>query len=75
MSDVSESDVPELITIKEACADIGGKAKPVHPSTFYRGVRLGIYPAPVHPAPNVSRVVRPDLAAALRARIRIETEK
>jgi hypothetical protein len=62
------SDVPELVSIEQACKDIGGD-KPVHPSTYYRGVRNGIYPAPVHPSPNISRVVRPVLAAAIRARI------
>ena len=40
------SDVPELITIEEACEDIGGKKKPCHPSTYYRGVRNKIYPGP-----------------------------
>ncbi len=62
------SDVPELVSIEQACKDIGGD-KPVHPSTYYRGVRKKIYPPPVHPSPNVSRVVRPALAAAIRARI------
>jgi hypothetical protein len=62
-------DVPELITIEEGCEDIGGKKKPCHPSTYYRGVRAGIYPPPVHPSPNISRIVRPALAAAIRAQI------
>lgn len=59
------SDDPELVSIEEACRMIGGD-KPVHPSTYYRGVRNKIYPAPVHPSPNVSRVVRPKLTAAIR---------
>lgn len=62
------SDDPELVSIEEACRMIGGD-KPVHPSTYYRGVRNKIYPAPVHPSPNVSRVVRPELTAAIRTLI------
>jgi len=46
----------ELITIREGCAIIGGKAKPVHPATFYRGVRDGRYTPPVHPSPGISRL-------------------
>jgi hypothetical protein len=67
------SDIPQFVSIEEACRIIGGNESPVHPSTFYRGVRNGIYPAPVHPSPNVSRVVVSELAAAIRARI--ENEK
>jgi hypothetical protein len=66
------SDVPQLVSIKEACRIIGGNESPVHPSTYYRGVRNGIYPAPVHPSPNISRVEVLELAAALRARINNE---
>ena len=43
-------------TIKAACRVIGGSECPVHPSTYYRGVKAGIYPAPVRVSPGVSRV-------------------
>jgi hypothetical protein len=56
-----------LGTVKAACKVIGGD-KPVHPSTFYRGVKLGIYPPPFHPSPNCSRVDMDKLEAAVRAR-------
>ena len=62
------TDILQFVSIEEACRIIGGD-KPIHPSTYYRGVRGGIYPAPVHPAPNVSRVLVPQLMAALRARV------
>lgn len=39
-------------SIKRACVilgrqDEGGIVKPIHPSTYYRGVAQGLYPAPV----------------------------
>ena len=58
---------PRLGTIKAACGVIGGD-RPIHPGTFYRGVKLGIYPAPFHTSPNVSRVDLDKLEAAVRAR-------
>jgi hypothetical protein len=32
-----------LGTVLEACKVIGGESKPVHPSTYYRGVKKGRY--------------------------------
>ena len=55
----------EFITIKEACRIIGGDEKPIHYATYYRGVAAGRYPAPVHVSPNVSRVPKSRLLAAL----------
>ena len=55
-----------LGTIKAACAVIGGD-RPIHPSTFYRGVKRRIYPAPIHPSPNVARVDMDKLDDAVRA--------
>jgi hypothetical protein len=60
---------PEFIDIDETCRVIGGKNNPVHPATYYRGVKAGIYPPPDHPSPGISRVNRPELVAALRKRI------
>jgi hypothetical protein len=57
---------PRLGSIEAACKLIGGD-KPVHPVTYYRGVKRGIYPAPFRPSPNVSRVDLDKLAAAIRA--------
>jgi hypothetical protein len=42
----------ELGSIKRACfllgaEDASGKIRPIHPSTYYRGVASGLYPAPV----------------------------
>ena len=50
------SDQPDLGTIEEACAILGGKRRPLARSTFYRGVAAGRYPAPVKISPNISRV-------------------
>jgi hypothetical protein len=58
---------PRLGSIEAACKLIGGD-KPIHPGTYYRGVKRGIYPAPFHPSPNVSRVDLDKLEAAIRAR-------
>jgi hypothetical protein len=55
----------DFITIDAACRIIGGEEKPIHFATFYRGVRAGRYPAPVHVSPNVARVSRSKLIAAL----------
>ena len=62
----------DFIDLDETCRTIGGNKKPVHPSTYYRGVKKGIYPPPDHPSPGISRVNRPALVAALRKRIGAE---
>jgi hypothetical protein len=49
------SDDDEWLDVFATCAVIGG-TKPVHPSTFYRGVKAGIYPAPEKRGRNISRV-------------------
>jgi hypothetical protein len=56
-----------LGTIGLACKVIGGD-KPIHPSTYYRGAKIGIYPAPVKVGPNISRVDLDKLDAAILAR-------
>jgi len=58
---------PRLGSIEAACKLIGGD-KPIHPVTYYRGVKRGIYPAPFRASPNSSRVDLDKLAAAIRAR-------
>lgn len=57
----------DWITIREACREIGGDEKPIHPATYYRGVAAGRYPAPEHPSPGISRIRRSKLHAALNA--------
>jgi hypothetical protein len=57
---------PNWGTIQDACTDIGGKSRPVHKSTYYRGARDGRYPPPDHPSPNIARVDLDKLAVALR---------
>lgn len=66
LDDIREED--ELLTVGEACAFLGGEKKPIHPSTYYRGVARGIYPPPAHPSPGITRIVKRHLAEA-RARI------
>ena len=64
-AEVDEHD-PRYITIyPEACAIIGGKAKPISAATYYRGVKRGIYPPPEHPSPGVSRIRKQKLIDAL----------
>jgi hypothetical protein len=64
---IGNPDLPAHVTIKTACRIIGGD-EPIDPSTFYRGVKAGIYPAPFHPAPGISRVDTADLLASLDER-------
>jgi predicted DNA-binding transcriptional regulator AlpA len=53
-------DDDEMLTIKAACEYLGGN-RPIDPSTYYRGVKNGIYPAPVKVGPNTSRVSKNSL--------------
>ncbi|MPZ36592.1 MAG: hypothetical protein GEU95_00785 [Rhizobiales bacterium] len=62
------SNTPRLGTIEAACRLIGGD-QPIHPSTYYRGAKAGIYPTPKKVAPNVARVDLDRLAAMLRSRL------
>lgn len=55
----------DLITVEAACAVIGGTEKPVSRPTYYRGVKAGLYPAPVHPSPGIARVRKAKLIAML----------
>ena len=54
-------------TVEAACAEIGGD-KPIHRTTYYRGVKAGIFPAPEHPSPGIARVNMPKLREAIRNR-------
>ena len=55
----------EWLHIKAICALIGG-TKPIHYSTYYRGVQKGLY-SPMEPrGPNIKRGSRKKLEADLR---------
>ena len=60
---------PDFITIKTACAIIGGD-KPISNATYYRGVKAGRLPAPEHPTPGVSRIRRAKLLDAVNGEAR-----
>jgi predicted DNA-binding transcriptional regulator AlpA len=58
----------DLVDKKEACAILGGSASPLDPSTLYRGIKRGLYPAPIKMGPGLSRWIRAELLAAIAAR-------
>jgi hypothetical protein len=62
---------PNLGTVAAACKMIGGD-RPVHFTTYYRGVQRGIYPRPKRVSPNIVRVDLDELAAMLRTRMNEE---
>ncbi len=64
----------ELLDSKAACAFIGG-TRPINAATLYRGVKQGIYPRPIHVAPNVSRWRKSELAEALQRRIAMRDQQ
>jgi predicted DNA-binding transcriptional regulator AlpA len=57
-----------LLDRREACAFFGG-SKPINPSTLYRGIRQGRYPAPIKVGPGSSRWLREECEAALQAMV------
>ena len=59
---------PRLLTVKAACAIIGGD-KPISPATYYRGVARGIYPKPDLVGPNIARVNQDRLDEMLAQRM------
>jgi hypothetical protein len=59
--------LPDRVSIEKACEIIGGD-KPIDESTYYRGVRKKIFPAPDKVAPNISRVNTAKLLTAIAAR-------
>jgi predicted DNA-binding transcriptional regulator AlpA len=40
-------DDDDLLDIRAICRLAGGKEHPLNPSTIYRGIRKGIFPAPL----------------------------
>jgi hypothetical protein len=63
---MTRESLPEVLTIKGACKVVGGD-RPIDPSTYYRGVARGIFPAPFHPSPGIARVETAKLLAAIDA--------
>ena len=59
------SQTDELMSMESVLRFFGGD-KPIHPSTLYRGITAGRYPAPIKPSPNVARWLRPECEAAKR---------
>jgi predicted DNA-binding transcriptional regulator AlpA len=60
---------PDLLTMRETCRKIGGTARPIDPSTLYRGIKAGRYPAPIKVGPGSSRWLRSEVDAALAAMV------
>lgn len=54
-----------LLDRDAVCAYFGG-SRPIHQSTFYRGIRKGIYPAPIKVGPASSRWLWNECEAVLR---------
>lgn len=53
-----------LLDLDAVCAYFGGN-RPLHPSTLYRGIRKGRYPAPIKVGPGSSRWLWNECAAVL----------
>jgi predicted DNA-binding transcriptional regulator AlpA len=58
----------EFFDADAACRFIGG-SRPINAATLYRGVKAGIYPAPIKVAPNISRWLKTELEVAIAKRI------
>ena len=48
------SDLPDYITLDEACVIVGGTTKPINKATFYRNPKFRALVE--HPTPNTARV-------------------
>jgi predicted DNA-binding transcriptional regulator AlpA len=59
----------ELLDIEAVCRFLGGEKTPLNPSTVYRGIRDGNFPAPVRVGLHVSRWLRSELESALAWRV------
>jgi predicted DNA-binding transcriptional regulator AlpA len=66
MREAAASRKDELLDLKTVCRLFGG-SKPIHPSTLYRGIATGRYPAPIKVGPNTSRWASAECAAAIEA--------
>jgi predicted DNA-binding transcriptional regulator AlpA len=64
----------QLLDCKTVCTMLGG-TRPLNPSTLYRHVAKGRYPAPIKVGPNTSRWLRVEVEAALQAMIARRAEQ
>jgi predicted DNA-binding transcriptional regulator AlpA len=67
--------VDDLVSIQTACELIGGKATPITPSTLYRGIRTGRFPAPLKLGPGTSRWRRSEILAVLERAAAVRKKK
>lgn len=51
----SGADDLTVLDIEQVCKFFGGPNSPIHPTTYYRGVKRGIYPPPFKQGPGISR--------------------
>ncbi len=56
----------DLLDRAVVCRYFGGD-RPINAATFYRGVRKGRYPKPIHVGPGSSRWLRAECEVALQA--------
>ncbi|RJT28132.1 AlpA family phage regulatory protein [Mesorhizobium waimense] len=61
MEDTSD----DLVPITVACQLIGGRETPITPSTLYKGIKSGRFPAPLKLGPGTSRWRRSEIMAVL----------
>jgi hypothetical protein len=45
--DIESLSDDELVDLPVVCQVVGGRLRPVHPSTIYNGIAAGIYPPPM----------------------------
>ena len=57
----------ELLDLTASCDLLGG-SKPIHPATFYRGIKAGLYPRPVKISEKSNRWKRSELEAVVAKR-------
>jgi predicted DNA-binding transcriptional regulator AlpA len=53
-----------LLDMKAVCSLFGG-TRPLNPSTIYKGIKRGIFPAPISIGPQTSRWLESECQAAL----------
>lgn len=58
-------DTDELIPLGTACELIGGRETPINPSTLYKGIKAGRFPAPLKLGPGTSRWRRSEVLAVI----------
>jgi predicted DNA-binding transcriptional regulator AlpA len=66
--------IEDLIPITLACQMIGGRETPITPSTLYKGIKSGRFPAPIKLGYGTSRWRRSEIIAMLDAAARKRAE-